>query len=151
MRNILKEILPIASGILIMLLGVVYIIINIPKVHNKLHNFYKRSSNDVLIGVFSGMVPCPVSMTVILFSVHLEIIWVGFLSVISLSIGMALTVALIGILVIKMKDTFLSKISDNKYGKIAHKVLPIIGAILILTIGILLTINSLTQPISSLT
>lgn len=129
----------IASGILITVLGIYYLW---QKLSNNEH-FYKISKGDngILLGIFSGLVPCPISMAIILFSLYLEVFFFGLISVIFFSIGMAITISLIGITMIKSRN-IISKIpvKNKEKTEIFQKVFGIVTSILIIMIGLSLII-----------
>ncbi|MBN2618898.1 MAG: hypothetical protein JXR64_11365, partial [Spirochaetales bacterium] len=60
--------------------------------------------------LLSSIVPCPGSITIMLFSVSMNIIYIGIFSVLSMSLGIGITLSVISILVIKGKGMFSSKI-----------------------------------------
>ena len=132
----------ILSGSLIAILGLVYLGITLFKkesAHEALHG-----KNEILLGIFSGIVPCPVSLTIILFSIYLDLIWLGFLCVIALSMGMAVTISLIGILIIKTRAiTDLMTKKRSKLGLVLGKVLAISGSLLIVFIGLSMIFSNL--------
>ena len=91
----------------------------------------------MLVGVFSGMVPCPISLTIILFSIYLDVFWYGLLSVIMFSVGMAGTVSLLGLATIKSRD-FISRLGNKMPEKAAQwqKGFGIVTSVLIITVGV---------------
>lgn len=131
-RAEMQSIISIAGGVLIALLGVYYLwnklfqkehhhqnicqnhgdnhLSNHLPNHLSKHN-KKDKKSELLVGVFSGLVPCPISMTIILFSIYLDVFWYGLLSVIMFSVGMAGTVSMLGIITIKSRD-LISKFSN---------------------------------------
>ena len=107
----------IVGGIFITLLGVYYLW---QKISNTSH-LHKISSgnNEILLGVFSGLIPCPISMTIILFSLYFNVFLYGFISVIFFSVGMAFTISLLGIMMIHSRS-FISKLPIKNKEKINH-------------------------------
>ena len=134
--------LGLISGSLILLLGLVYLFLAFSRrqhLHAALHN-----KNELLLGIFSGMVPCPVSLTIMLFSIYLNLLWVGLFAVLALSVGMALTISSIGIVTIKTRG-FSEKFGrgNSKAARIIHKTLAILGSMIIITIGVSLIVANL--------
>jgi ABC-type nickel/cobalt efflux system permease component RcnA len=132
----------IISGAFITLLGIYYLW---QKIKSKEHFHYlPGKKNEILLGIFSGMVPCPVSMTIILFSIYLDVFFFGLLSVLFFSVGMACTISLIGLITIKSRH-LISRISINNKQKaqVMQKVFGIVTSLLIIIIGLNLIFNRL--------
>ena len=133
----------IFSGILIAVLGVFYLLRSIfPKKFE--HNHNSKEKNELLLGVFSGMVPCPVSLTIILFSIYLDLLWVGISCVLALSLGMAVTISLIGILVIKTRAVteFMTR-KRSTLSFVMGKILSISGSLIIISIGVFMALSKI--------
>ncbi len=133
----------IFSGILIAVLGVFYLLRSIfPKKFE--HNHNSKEKNELLLGVFSGMVPCPVSLTIILFSIYLDLLWVGISCVLALSLGMAVTISLIGILVIKTRAVteFMTR-KRSTLSLVMGKILSISGSLIIISIGVFMALSKI--------
>jgi len=130
----------IIGGILIMILGVFYLLTRFPAIKKK---FIKigQVKNDALMGVLSGIIPCPVAMTIILFSLYLGALYLGLISVIALSVGMAATISAIGIITIKFKSNFL-KIFSGKAKSVAliQNIITIIGSGAIILLGAIMVL-----------
>ena len=132
----------IIGGVLIALLGIYYLWQQLSK-NEHLHKI-SSGKNELLIGVFSGLVPCPVSMTIILFSLYFNVFFYGLISVIFFSIGMAFTISLIGIIMIKSRG-FISHIhlKNKKKAEIFQKIFGIATSLIIILIGISLVISKM--------
>ena len=132
----------IISGAFITLLGIYYLW---QKIKGKKHFHYlPGKKNEILLGIFSGMVPCPVSMTIILFSIYLEVFFFGLMSVLFFSVGMACTISLLGFITIKSRH-LISRISiKNKHkAQVMQKVFGIVTSLLIIIIGLNLVFTKL--------
>ncbi len=138
-RSDIQNYIGIIGGVLIALLGIYYFWQQL----SKNEHFHKISSgkNEILIGVFSGLVPCPVSMTIILFSLYFNVFFYGFISVIFFSVGMAITISLIGIIMIKSRG-FISQIpvKNKKKAEVFQMIFGIATSLIIILIGISLVI-----------
>ena len=133
----------VISGVLIAILGIVYLVLALSKKEH-VHKILAQE-NETLLGVFSGMVPCPVSLTVILFSIYLKMLWVGIAVVLALSLGMAVTISSIGIIMIKSRD-FVEKFGKNRNSKkalIIQKILAASSSLIIIIIGVILALSRL--------
>ena len=139
-RSDIQNYIEIVGGVLIALLGIYYLWQQLSK-NDHLHKI-SSGKNELLIGVFSGLVPCPISMTIILFSLYFDVFFFGLISVIFFSVGMAFTISLIGIIMIKSRG-FISKIpvKNKKKAEIFQKVFGIATSLLIILIGIMLVIS----------
>jgi ABC-type nickel/cobalt efflux system permease component RcnA len=132
----------IISGAFITLLGTYYLW---QKVKSREHFHYlPGKKNEILLGIFSGMIPCPVSMTIILFSIYLDVFFFGFLSVLFFSVGMACTISLLGFITIKSRH-LISRISikNKQKAQVMQKVFGIVTSLLIIIIGLSLIFTRL--------
>ena len=141
-RSDIQNYIGIIGGVLIALLGIYYLWQQLSK-NEHLHKI-SSGKNELLIGVFSGLVPCPVSMTIILFSLYFNVFFYGLISVIFFSIGMAFTISLIGIIMIKSRG-FISQIhlKNKKKAEIFQKTFGIATSLIIILIGISLVISKM--------
>ena len=102
------------SGLLIFTLGVVYLIMHI---RGKDHHSgqVKQLKNDetgrkgrwkrnLAVGLSIGIVPCPLSLTIMMLSIVYGIFWIGISSVISLTIAMVIVLYLLSVYTIKSRD-----------------------------------------------
>ena len=139
-RSDIQNYIGIVGGILITLLGIYYLWQKLSD-SNHLHKI-SSGKNEILIGVFSGLVPCPISMTIILFSLYFNVFFYGLISVIFFSVGMAFTISLIGIVMIKSRG-FISQIpvKNKKKAEVFQKIFGIATSLIIILIGMLLIIS----------
>ncbi|MFP4460087.1 MAG: nickel/cobalt transporter [Candidatus Zixiibacteriota bacterium] len=137
-RDSFRNDIQIASGVMIILVGMVYLMSNFRFVKDIFKRF-AETKHDYLIGFLSGIVPCPVAMTVILFSISFGALKFGLLSVLMMSLGMALTVTIAGVVAIKFKHLIVKmpKWSETTQDRV-HLVLSIIGATGITAAGLML-------------
>jgi len=101
------------SGLLILALGIVYLIMHIKgKDHHSLK--IKQSVNEengrkgrwkrnLAVGLSIGIVPCPLSLTIMMLSIVYGIFWIGISSVISLTIAMVIVLYLLSVYTIKSR------------------------------------------------
>jgi len=105
----------VISGLLLVVLGA-YLI-------KKAKHHHEHLSDIELgqIGIYAGIVPCPVSLTILLLSITFNMYWIGLSSVIALSLGMALVLFALGIVVQKTRSSILIDDSEHShYGDIMH-------------------------------
>ena len=115
-----------------------------------------KSGSLPLLCIAAGIVPCPGAVTLLLFSLSLNIFRLGLFSVAAMSIGMAVTISAAGVLTILAKKGILrkasvdntergspgSRISEGKSG-IIKSVLEITGYTLLILSGTLLLLTLL--------
>lgn len=91
---------------------------------------------NIPVAISVGIVPCPLSLTIMSTSIIYGIFWIGFSSVISLTVAMTIVLYFIALVASKSKKK-LNKNSGSKISKIFHSV----GEILLLLIGLIFIIN----------
>jgi len=102
------------SGLLILTLGIVYLIMHIRgKDHHsvRVNSFADKSlgskgrwKRNLAVGLSIGIVPCPLSLTIMMLSIVYGIFWIGISSVISLTIAMVIVLYLLSVSTIKSRD-----------------------------------------------
>lgn len=92
----------------------------------------EKNKNKYSIAISTGIVPCPGVMTIVLFCIVLKKYLLGILAAIAMSIGMGLTISIVGILSI-----ILNKKANNFFENKSF-ILEIIGGFLIVSLGSLL-------------
>ena len=92
----------------------------------------KKDKSKFVVALSIGIVPCPGVMTIVLFSVMLKHYILAILSAIAMSLGMGLTISIVGIL-----SVLFSK-KTNKFIHTKGVVLQMISGILIIFLGIFL-------------
>lgn len=120
----------ISAGMII-LVGL-YIIFSSYLLRDQKEKAVNTKKNKYFLALSAGIVPCPGVMTIVLFCIMLKQYVLGIFAAITMSIGMGLTISVVGILSIlfnKKTNTFL----QNK-----GFILEIIGGFLILGLGITL-------------
>jgi len=102
------------SGLLIFTLGIVYLIMHIKgKDHHSVKvlqpgaeatSLKGRWKRNLAVGLSIGIVPCPLSLTIMMLSIVYGIFWIGISSVISLTIAMVIVLYLLSVSTIKSRD-----------------------------------------------
>ncbi|MDP8268871.1 MAG: hypothetical protein P9L97_09105 [Candidatus Tenebribacter davisii] len=132
----------IFGGGLITLLGIYYLWQQLTN-NEHLHKI-SSGKNEILLGIFSGMIPCPISMTIILFSLYFNVFLYGLISVIFFSVGMAFTISLIGIIMIKSRDIISNiTVKNQKRVEVFQKIFGLLTSLIIILIGLGLVITKL--------
>lgn len=127
------EITGIIAGVIILLIGI-YLTYSDWKERNETDIGSSLSKSDFSIALSAGIVPCPGVMTILVFSAIISQIYVGIIAAILMSIGMGLTISIVGLISSSGK-----KIINKKVGEI----LSILSSILIIFLGIAILIFQL--------
>ena len=92
------------------------------------------------IAVPAGVIPCPGAVAVILFALSLHMLGVSVLSVVSISVGMGITISVTGALVILAKRGAVRAIagSDEHRDSIVRRIVEIAGAGILFLFGLVL-------------
>jgi ABC-type nickel/cobalt efflux system permease component RcnA len=93
----------------------------------------------VRMAVVAGIIPCPLSITIMLLAVTQNIYFIGLLTVGGIALGIITVLSTVGILIIKTKET-LRQISDDHHGEgwahTLHHAMDYLGAVLIILLGL---------------
>ena len=122
------------SAAMIILVGL-YIMFTSYRLRHQKESTINKNKNKYLLALSAGIVPCPGVMTIVLFCIMLKQYVLGILAAITMSIGMGLTISIVGMLSIllnKKTNTFL----QNK-----GFILEIIGGLLIISLGMILLVT----------
>jgi ABC-type nickel/cobalt efflux system permease component RcnA len=128
-----------ANGILIMIIGILFLIKEVLAKNKEVEEELATNNNIYLIGITAGLIPCPASLMIMLFSISNRIIPLGLLSVLGISVGMFVLLIAVGILSIKCKEN-LSNVKENKTAAITRGV-EFLSIILIICIGLLMSLT----------
>jgi nickel/cobalt transporter (NicO) family protein len=101
--------------------------------------------NLVGIAIPAGAIPCPGAVAIILFALSLNMLGVSILSVVSISIGMGLTISLAGAITILVKNGAIKALDHGNSEKdsIARRVIEIGGAAILFLFGLVFFIAQL--------
>lgn len=90
------------------------------------------------IAVLSGIVPCPLAWTVLVFAISFNMYLYGIISVLGMAIGAAITVGTTGFLVLAGKETALAHV-DKKHAETFAWNLRFAGGVVLFLLGIRMT------------
>lgn len=119
------------SAIMIVLIGL-YIIFSSYFKRKEKDKSVKKGKNKYALAISAGIVPCPGVMTIVLFCIMLKKYLLGILAALTMSLGMGLTISVIGIVSILINKKTNLFIENKSY------ILEIIGGVLILILGVIL-------------
>jgi len=94
-----------------------------------------QNSTDLTLVLAAGLIPCPGTITVFLFSITLGLYFIGFLSAIAMSLGMGFVIALTALLSVKIRNS-----SRNNYSNV-FKYLDFGATLTIILLGLLLILT----------
>ncbi|MCK5884293.1 MAG: hypothetical protein KAG61_11435 [Bacteriovoracaceae bacterium] len=126
-----------ASGALIILVGIVFLSSGLLK---KIlpSGLLKSVNNDGLIGVIAGIVPCPVTMTILLISLRYSILYVGIAAAIGIGVGLFIALCSVSIFSVYFMKQSRIPISLREKGRSLLTVLPLIQGTIFVIIGVML-------------
>jgi ABC-type nickel/cobalt efflux system permease component RcnA len=91
------------------------------------------------LGISGGLVPCPSAMVLLLAAVALNRTAYGMLLVVAFSVGLAITLTLVGLAFLYARNRLRSPSADNRW---AH-LLPVASACTIMVVGVALCVGAL--------
>jgi nickel/cobalt transporter (NicO) family protein len=94
-----------------------------------------RRRTLLLIVVSAGIVPCPGAATILLFGISLEAAALAVSALVSMSLGMALTLSAVGVLTLTMKKGILRSLEKTGFKTRVVRVLEVLGALFIFLFG----------------
>lgn len=146
----MSRVMKMISYCLIALIGLFLIVKNVFNIKRKRVIEEKetgslKSTKSIIPFSFAvGLIPCTGVTIVLLFSLSLGVLKIGIISTISMALGMATTISLIGIFTIFTKENVIKLLSrKSKIGLVLQKGLSIVGGCLIFSLGILLFLGVL--------
>ncbi len=97
------------------------------------------------IALASGIVPCPGASAIILVCLSLNVMLAGIVAVTMISLGMGITITMVGTVAILVKRGLLraSSLGDSRKAKIARRIVEIAGASILLAFGLVFFIAQL--------
>jgi ABC-type nickel/cobalt efflux system permease component RcnA len=123
------------SAIMIITVGLYLIYEAFKNKYQKEKKIKTIPKSQFAVAFSAGIVPCPGVMTIVLFCIILKHFILGIIAAIFMSIGMGLTISLAGIFSIALRKKTGNLLEKKSY------ILEIIGAFLILTLGIFLLLS----------
>ena len=107
--------------------------------HKHKHHYNPKSSvlDNIALGISSGIVPCPKAIVILLLAISLHKIALGITIIIAFSFGISVVLMLIGIVLVKASYLLKGRLEDKRL-----QIIPVIGALMIIALGVFLTIRT---------
>lgn len=136
----------IISYVMIMIVGILLLIKAIKKNYSCCNHDHAHSIKELLsISGASGLVPCPGALVILSFSIAINYLILGVLSVIAMALGMAITISSLGLIVTLTKNTMINKTSiNNQKLHTIEKIFSITGATALIIISVFFLVGSMT-------
>ncbi len=136
------------SSLLIILLGLNLIrknaITNQAHTHIKSIHLTNSYLKDIIqFGISGGLVPCPAAIAILLTSIQFNKITIGIVLIVALSIGIAITLILVGIVAIYTKKFILH--NNNHSHSSLQIFLPVLSGIFITMLGTMLLLKTFEE------
>jgi ABC-type nickel/cobalt efflux system permease component RcnA len=140
--------LNLASGLLVVVVGAAVLRTRTRELHVHAHGaaHHHHHTHDhvgrrglLAMGASAGLIPCPTALVVLLGAIAQHQVALGLLLIVAFSAGLATTLSLLGLLVVKVTHLPVP-------GRVAA-VLPAVSAIVIVAVGLILTARALPQVV----
>jgi len=130
-----------AVGIFLLVHSFVHVLRHKKHAHN--HNTQAQFKEMALTAFAGGMIPCPATATVLLFSLAFDMLWLGLLGSLVIGVGMSITTSAFAVGTIGGRGFSLRFLQPNNPWAIRiHTGLEIVGAVLILLLAVVLLAGS---------
>ncbi|MCI0512510.1 sulfite exporter TauE/SafE family protein [candidate division KSB1 bacterium] len=87
--------------------------------------------HNLSLGISAGIVPCPKALVILLLAISLQKISLGILIIVFFSLGLAVVLVTLGIIMLKAADLLKGRLETRRW-----QFLPVLGAGLIILLGI---------------
>jgi len=126
-----------ASGILILLVGIVFLVLKILKKDEPDLKLFKKSNNIYLVSIAAGIVPCPAALMIMLLTLGKNAVWVGLTAVAAISAGMFIILSVVGLLSLKSRTGLLALAANRvRRVEIVAETVEYLSIMLIILIGL---------------
>ncbi len=136
-RMVIQAQISFAVAIFILIFGI-WLLVRKIRSDNQVLSIESVSSNKNMVRAVmaAGMIPCPLSITIMLLAVTQNVFLQGLLAVAGIALGMMILLSLAGITAIKAKDA-IRVLSESRKGAATklHNALEYAGAIMIICFG----------------
>jgi len=98
----------------------------------------------IALGIAGGIVPCPAALAVLIAAVNLQRVLFGLAVIAAFSVGMALTLIALGVVMVTAKDFVRARLAGGEESRIVRALPAVSGGVLLL-LGAYLTLMSLDK------
>jgi len=136
-RMVIQAQIGFAVAIFILIFGIVLLVRKI-RSDNQVLSIQSVSSNKNMVRAVmaAGMIPCPLSITIMLLAVTQNVFLQGLLAVLGIALGMMILLSIAGITAIKAKDAIRAFSETRKgFATKLHNAIEYAGAIMIICFG----------------
>jgi len=125
-----------ASGILILLIGLFFLVLKIMKKDEPEIKLFKKSHNVFLVSIAAGIVPCPAALMIMLLTLSKDAVFIGLIAVAAISAGMFLVLSAVGIIAHKSRAGLFA-VAEKKVKRIemVAQIVEYLSILLIILIG----------------
>ena len=144
--------LNLASGLLVVLVGVAVLRSRVRARHHHDHHHHHRQHHDhddapsrrglLAMGASAGLIPCPSALVVLLAAIAQAQIALGLALIVAFSLGLATTLTVLGLAVV-WAGRFAGRIRLGPRTRVVAETLPALSAALIIVAGAALTVQAL--------
>jgi nickel/cobalt exporter len=136
----------LVSGILITVVGLVFLILKVIKKDEISINTSNSNINTFLLGAAAGIVPCPAALMIMLMAIGKNIIFVGLTSVLFISLGMFLVLSAVGFLSLTSREKVLNLAEGGTRKSIlVSEIIEYLSMVAIIAIGLSITISMIVK------
>lgn len=93
--------------------------------------------SNISLGISGGIVPCPKAIVILLLAISLQKITLGLTIISVFSLGLALVLVAVGIIMVKASHVLTGKIRNHRV-----MVVPVIGSVIIIGLGLFMTVRT---------
>jgi ABC-type nickel/cobalt efflux system permease component RcnA len=130
--------LNLASGLLVVAIGVTVFRARLRTHHHHHHEHDLSARSIVAVGVSGGLLPCPSALVVLLAAISLHRVGFGLLLIVAFSAGLALTITGIGLVAVLARSAF----GRLRFEGRALALLPTLSALVIVAAGVGMTVRA---------
>jgi ABC-type nickel/cobalt efflux system permease component RcnA len=130
--------LNLASGLLVVAIGVTVFRARLQAHHHHHHEHDLSARSIVAVGISGGLLPCPSALVVLLAAISLHRVGFGLLLIVAFSAGLALTITGIGLVAVLARSAF----GRLRFEGRALSLLPTFSALVIVAAGIGMTVRA---------
>jgi ABC-type nickel/cobalt efflux system permease component RcnA len=138
------DVMSVIGGIILIVVGI-WIIRKFYHPYHPHEHHIDTTKGVVAIGLSTGLIPCPVALVVLLFSIGNNQIYSGLTYVLVFSTGLAIAITLLSVLFVKGRGFIQGYLSSETVNKI-----PLVSGAIIIIIGLITLLHPIIEYITNL-